>query len=56
MPWRRGAGERGVPLDGEDFHLKGGRAFEVSNFASHGAFNAGETDRIHHVFEVFEGA
>lgn len=43
-------------VDGEDFHLGSGRVFEVNNLVPHGAFNGGETDRIHLVFEVFEGA
>lgn len=45
-----------LTVDGEDFHLEVGRAFEVNNLASHGAFNAGEADRIHLIFEVFGGA
>lgn len=45
-----------LTVDGEDFHLQTGRAFEVNNLAPHGAFNGGRADRIHLIFEVFEGA
>lgn len=37
------------------FHLEAGQAYEVNNIASHGARNLGEEDRIHFIFEVFEG-
>jgi hypothetical protein len=43
-------------VDGADFHLAAGRAWEVNNLVPHGGFNGGRTDRIHLVFEVFEGA
>ena len=39
-----------------EFHLPAGRAWEVNNLVPHGAFNGGEQDRIHFIFEVFEGA
>ena len=42
---------RGVP-----FHLRAGHAWEVNNLAPHGAFNGEDHDRIHFIFEVFEGA
>ena len=45
-----------VHVDGEDFHLEAGYAWEVNNLRTHGAFNGGGTDRIHLIFEVFEGA
>ena len=45
-----------LTVDGDDFHLEGGHASEVNNLALHGAFNGGETDRVHLIFEVFEGA
>ena len=45
-----------LTVDGADFHLAAGRAWEVNNLAPHGAFNGGEADRIHLIFEVFEGA
>lgn len=38
------------------FHLEVGHAYEVNNIASHGAANHGQQDRIHFIFEVFEGA
>lgn len=43
-------------VDGADFHLSTGSAFEVNNLVPHGAFNGGASDRIHLIFEVFEGA
>ena len=43
-------------VDGKDFHLEAGLAWEINNLLVHGAFNGGETDRIHLIFEVFEGA
>ena len=43
-------------VDGEDFHLEAGHAWEVNNLAPHGAFNGGASDRIHLIFEVLEGA
>ena len=45
-----------LTVDGADFHLEAGYAFEVNNLVPHSAFNGGEEDRIHFVFEVFEGA
>ena len=41
-------------VDGTDFHLQAGYAYEVNNLMTHGAFNGGETDRIHLIFEVFD--
>ena len=44
-------------VDGADFHLEVGQGYEVNNPpVPHGAFNGGETDRIHLIFEVFDGA
>lgn len=43
-------------VDGKDFHLETGHAYEINNLLVHGAFNGEETDRIHLIFEVFEGA
>lgn len=37
-------------------HLEQGRAYEVNNIAAHSARNDGDQDRIHFIFEVFEGA
>ena len=45
-----------LQVDGADFHLAAGRAFEVNNLVPHGAFNGGASDRIHLIFEVFEDA
>ena len=41
---------------GATFHLEAACAYEVNNLAPHGAFNGGAEDRIHFIFEVFEGA
>ena len=43
-------------VGGARVHLAPGCAWEVNNLAPHGAFNGGGRDRIHFVFEVFEGA
>jgi hypothetical protein len=37
-------------------HLAAGRAYEVNNVRLHSARNGGDEDRIHFIFEVFEGA
>ena len=37
-------------------HLEAGHAWEVNNLAWHGAINRGDRDRIHFIFEVYEGA
>ena len=39
----------------DTFHLAAGFAYEVNNVAPHGAFNGGAEDRIHFIFEVFDG-
>lgn len=41
---------------GELVHLERGRAYEVNNIDRHAAQNDGDEDRIHLIFEVFEGA
>ena len=45
-----------VTVSGASTHLAPGYAWEVNNLALHGAFNGGTRDRIHFIFEVFEGA
>lgn len=40
----------------EGFHLERGRAYEVNNLRPHGAENLGGEDRIHFIFELFDGA
>jgi hypothetical protein len=40
----------------ESFFLKEGVAYEVNNIVLHGVENFGNEDRIHLIFEVFEGA
>ena len=42
-------------VKGARLHLASGYAWEINNLAEHGAFNAGARDRIHFIFEVFEG-
>lgn len=37
-------------------HLEAGHAWEVNNLVWHGASNRGDRDRIHFIFEVYEGA
>lgn len=48
--------EATLTVAGTSFHLPAGRAFEVNNLAAHSAFNGGHEDRIHFIFEVFDGA
>lgn len=55
VPLITNAGAKFLVRD-EQFHLEAGRAYEVNNIVSHGAANHGEEDRIHFIFEVFEGA
>ena len=43
-------------VDGADFHLEAGQAWEVNNLVAHGAFNGGDEDRIHFIFEVYDAA
>ena len=43
-------------VDGVRVHLAAGYAWEVNNLVPHGVFNGGARDRIHLIFEVFEGA
>lgn len=38
------------------FHLNEGNAYEVNNLVQHAAENLGTEDRIHLIFEVFDGA
>ena len=45
-----------LTVRGETRHLPAGQAFEVNNLATHSAFNGEPRDRIHFIFEVFEGA
>ena len=45
-----------VTVKDADFHLATGQAYEVNNIAAHGAFNRGDSDRIHFIFEVFDAA
>ena len=40
----------------DEFHLEFGRAYEVNNIRSHAARNGGTEDRIHFIFELYEGA
>jgi hypothetical protein len=45
-----------VVVAGQPFHLQTGQAYELNNIASHSVENLGATDRVHLVFEVFDGA
>jgi hypothetical protein len=45
-----------LTVDGATTHLEAGYAWEVNNLARHDAFKGGARDRIHFIFEVFEGA
>ena len=45
-----------LTVRGQTLHLPAGEAFEVNNLATHSAFNGESRDRVHLVFEVFEGA
>lgn len=39
-----------------EHEMRVGRAYEVNNVGVHGAINRGAEDRIHFIFEVFDGA
>lgn len=41
---------------GIERHLECGQAYEVNNIGPHAVRNDGDTDRVHFIFEVFEGA
>ncbi len=43
-------------VGGVEHHLRKGQAYEVNNRLPHGAFNGGSEDRVHFIFEVFDGA
>ena len=45
-----------LTVGGADFHLEAGHAWEVNNLAPHEAFNGGAYDRVHFIFEVFDGS
>ena len=45
-----------LTVAGTTVHLAAGYAWEVNNLAYHGAFNGGARDRIHFIFEMFDGA
>ncbi|MXO90814.1 aspartyl/asparaginyl beta-hydroxylase domain-containing protein [Pontixanthobacter aquaemixtae] len=42
-------------VNGEFFNLEVGSAYEVNNIVAHGAKNDGAEDRIHFIFEAYEG-
>ena len=42
-------------VDETHYHLEPGHAWEVNNIKPHGARNLGSEDRIHFIFEVFDG-
>ena len=39
-----------------EYHLAKGYAWEVNNLVPHSVFNGGASDRVHFIFEVFDGA
>ncbi|CAN5489779.1 hypothetical protein BH09BAC6_BH09BAC6_11800 [soil metagenome] len=41
-------------VKGKEYNFKKGMAYEVNNGAKHGAFNGGETARIHLIFEYLD--
>ena len=43
-------------VDDVAFHPEAGHAWEINNLKPHGAFNGGDRDRIHFIFEMYEGA
>lgn len=43
-------------VDGVALHLEADHFWEVNNLVPHGAFNGGDRDRIHFIFEMYEGA
>ena len=45
-----------LTVRGQTLHLPAGQAFEVNNLAPHSALNGEPRDRVHLIFEVFEGA
>ena len=42
-------------INDRPFHLSEGKAFEVNNVVPHAVENLGSEDRIHLIFEVFDG-
>ncbi len=44
-----------LTIDDHTLHLEVGHAWEVNNLVPHAAFNGGVRDRIHFIFEVYEG-
>ena len=44
-----------LTIDGHALHLEVGHAWEVNNLVPHAAYNGGTRDRIHFIFEVYEG-
>jgi hypothetical protein len=43
-----------IDVGGRRFHLHPGHAYELNNLAPHGAENAGASDRIHLILEVYD--
>ncbi len=43
-----------MTIDGQEYHLEEGNAYEVNNVARHGVRNEGDSDRIHLIFEYFD--
>ena len=45
-----------LTVNGGSFQLRAGFAYEVNNLAEHRVRNRGDEDRIHFLFEVFDGS
>lgn len=45
-----------MSIGDRSFHLETGQAYEVNNIAPHSVRNDGSVDRIHLIFEVYDGA
>lgn len=44
-----------LTVGGVEHHLSKGHAYEVNNTLPHGACNSGGRERVHFIFEVFDG-
>lgn len=40
-------------IDGKRYHLPVGRAYEINNLLVHSVENAGDSDRVHLIFEIY---
>ncbi|CAA0123018.1 Uncharacterised protein [BD1-7 clade bacterium] len=44
-----------MQIGSKSFHLETGKAYEVNNLARHSVTNNSDEDRVHLIFEVFDG-